>query len=175
MPGRFNKLIAPIRRWRAETPARRNGSRVTHCFYCGAAFTGTGRRQRTIDHRYPRSHGGGDGLDNVVFACRACNERKADQSEDEFVAEEDDPREIFLRLAFDDIREACAWMRRVWDGTEGQDGYVSLEVAPDLARANDLPLPMEFLGVSSRISPRELTEAVVGHQLAADALEASLP
>ena len=47
--------------------------------------------------------------------------------------EEDDPKEIFLRLAFDDIREACDLMRTVWDGTEGQDGYVSLEVEPGLA------------------------------------------
>ena len=51
----------------------------------------------------------------------------------EVLAEEDDPREIFLRLAFDDIREACDLMRSVWDGTEGQDGYVSLEVEPALA------------------------------------------
>ncbi|HEV2901988.1 MAG TPA: transaldolase [Gaiellaceae bacterium] len=51
----------------------------------------------------------------------------------EVLAEEDDPKEIFLQLAFDDIREACDLMRTVWDGTEGQDGYVSLEVEPGLA------------------------------------------
>jgi transaldolase len=51
----------------------------------------------------------------------------------EVLAEVDDPTEIFLRLAFDDIREACDLMRTVWDGTEGQDGYVSLEVEPGLA------------------------------------------
>jgi transaldolase len=51
----------------------------------------------------------------------------------EVLAEEDDPKEIFLRLAFDDIREACDLMRSVWDRTEGQDGYVSLEVEPALA------------------------------------------
>jgi transaldolase len=51
----------------------------------------------------------------------------------EVLVEEDDPKEIFLRLAFDDIREACDLMRRVWDGTEGQDGYVSLEVEPGIA------------------------------------------
>ncbi len=51
----------------------------------------------------------------------------------EVLAEEDDLREIFLRLAFDDIREACDLMRQVWDVTEGQDGYVSLEVDPGLA------------------------------------------
>jgi transaldolase len=51
----------------------------------------------------------------------------------EVLAEEDDLKEIFLRLAFDDIREACDLLRRVWDGTEGLDGYVSLEVDPHLA------------------------------------------
>ena len=51
----------------------------------------------------------------------------------EVLADEDDPKEIFLRLAFDDIREACDLMRTVWDGTEGQDGYVSLEVEPSIA------------------------------------------
>ncbi len=51
----------------------------------------------------------------------------------EVLAEGDDPKENFLRLAFDDIREACDLMRTVWDGTEGQDGYVSLEVEPGIA------------------------------------------
>ena len=45
----------------------------------------------------------------------------------------DDLREIFFRLAFDDIREACALMRQAWDVTEGQDGYVSIDVDPILA------------------------------------------
>ena len=45
----------------------------------------------------------------------------------------DDAKEIFFRLAFDDVREACALMRSAWDVTEGQDGYVSLEVDPNLA------------------------------------------
>ena len=52
----------------------------------------------------------------------------------EVLAEIDDPKEVFLRLAFDDIAEACDLMRTVWDGTEGLDGYVSLEVDPDFAR-----------------------------------------
>jgi transaldolase len=49
------------------------------------------------------------------------------------LAEVDDPKEIFLRLAFDDIRDACDLMREAWDRTEGQDGYVSLEVEPGIA------------------------------------------
>jgi len=51
----------------------------------------------------------------------------------EVLAEGDDLKEIFFRLASDDIREACDLMRKVWDVTEGQDGYVSLEVEPGLA------------------------------------------
>jgi len=49
------------------------------------------------------------------------------------LSETDDLTEAFFRLAFDDIREACDLMKRVWDVTEGQDGYVSLEVDPKLA------------------------------------------
>jgi transaldolase len=51
----------------------------------------------------------------------------------EVLSETDDLTEIFFRLAADDIREACDLLSRVWDVTEGQDGYVSLEVEPRLA------------------------------------------
>jgi transaldolase len=51
----------------------------------------------------------------------------------EVLDEEDELKEIFLRLAFDDIREACDLLRSVWDRTEGLDGYVSLEVDPNFA------------------------------------------
>jgi transaldolase len=45
----------------------------------------------------------------------------------------DDPKEIFWRLAVDDIREACDLLRPVWDEGNGKDGWVSLEVDPNLA------------------------------------------
>ena len=51
----------------------------------------------------------------------------------EVLAEEDDATEIFVRLASDDVREACDLLRSVWDGSEGLDGYVSFEVEPGLA------------------------------------------
>ena len=47
--------------------------------------------------------------------------------------ETDDAREIFVRLAVDDVRAACDVLGPVWDRTEGADGYVSLEVDPGLA------------------------------------------
>lgn len=51
----------------------------------------------------------------------------------EVLREEDDPTEIFLQLAMEDIRRACDVLRPVWDGGDGEDGYVSLEVDPTLA------------------------------------------
>jgi transaldolase len=51
----------------------------------------------------------------------------------ECLDELDDPREIFFRLALEDIRDACDVLRQVWDEGKGQDGYVSMEVDPDLA------------------------------------------
>ena len=51
----------------------------------------------------------------------------------ELSAELDDPKEIFWQLAKDDIRDACDILRPVWDEGEGKDGWVSLEVDPDVA------------------------------------------
>ena len=51
----------------------------------------------------------------------------------EVLAEEEDPKEVFLRLAVQDVRNACDVLRPVWDGGRGQDGYVSIEVDPNLA------------------------------------------
>jgi transaldolase len=51
----------------------------------------------------------------------------------ELSAEHDDPKEIFWRLAVDDIRDACDILRPVWDEGKGKDGWVSLEVDPNLA------------------------------------------
>jgi transaldolase len=51
----------------------------------------------------------------------------------ELLKTEDDPTEIFLHLAMEDIRRACDLMHPVWERTDGVDGYVSLEVDPTLA------------------------------------------
>jgi len=56
-----------------------------------------------------------------------------DEQLKEVLAEEDDPKEVFLRLAIKDVQDACDLFRPVWDGGAGQDGYVSIEVDPNLA------------------------------------------
>jgi transaldolase len=53
------------------------------------------------------------------------------------LAEEDDPKEVFLRLAVQDVRDACDVLRQVWDGGGGKDGYVSIEVDPNFAYDTD--------------------------------------
>jgi transaldolase len=51
----------------------------------------------------------------------------------EVLEEEDDLKEVFLKLAVQDVKEACDLLRPIWDGGQGQDGYVSIEVDPNLA------------------------------------------
>ena len=56
-----------------------------------------------------------------------------DEQLGELLKTEDDPTEIFLQLAMEDIRRACDLMKPVWEQTDGVDGYVSIEVDPTLA------------------------------------------
>ena len=51
----------------------------------------------------------------------------------EVSATESEPKEIFIALARDDIRDACDVLKPVWDEGNGKDGWVSLEVDPNLA------------------------------------------
>jgi transaldolase len=56
-----------------------------------------------------------------------------DEQIKELTATETEPKEIFLVLARDDIRGACDILRPVFDAGNGKDGWVSLEVDPNLA------------------------------------------
>ena len=49
----------------------------------------------------------------------------------------DDTREVFFALAIEDVKRACDLLRPVWEQTAGVDGFVSLEVDPDLAYERD--------------------------------------
>jgi transaldolase len=48
-------------------------------------------------------------------------------------ASDADARSVFLQLAMRDVATACDLLRPVWAGTQGGDGYVSIEVDPSLA------------------------------------------
>ena len=48
-----------------------------------------------------------------------------------------DAQAIYETLAVEDVQAACDVLRPVWEETSGRDGFVSLEVAPELARDAD--------------------------------------
>jgi transaldolase len=56
-----------------------------------------------------------------------------DRQLQELARKEDDPKEIFWAIARDDIRDACDIFMPVYEETGGQDGFVSLEVEPEIA------------------------------------------
>ena len=86
---RWKALRAAVRaRWRAWRVASANRAAASTCFYCGVRFAPAGPDHRTVDHRVPTSRGGSQGLGNLVFACYACNQRKRDRPEPDFVASE---------------------------------------------------------------------------------------
>jgi hypothetical protein len=47
------------------------------CGYCGVSEVESGAAL-TVDHFQPRSRGGTDNLENLVYCCHACNEFKGD-------------------------------------------------------------------------------------------------
>ena len=49
----------------------------------------------------------------------------------------DETRDVFYALAVEDVKRACELLRPVWERTDGVDGFVSLEVDPDLAYERD--------------------------------------
>jgi transaldolase len=53
----------------------------------------------------------------------------------EVLKSETEPKEVFLALAVQDIQDACDVLRPIWDqvGENARDGWVSLEVDPNLA------------------------------------------
>jgi transaldolase len=55
----------------------------------------------------------------------------------ELLAEEEDGKEIFLKLSAGDVEQACKLLRKVWDSSDGTDGYVSWEVDPGIAFDRD--------------------------------------
>src|SRR3954470_13132877 len=64
----------------------------------------------------------------------------ADEYDDQIarlVAEDADARSIYQAIAIQDVQEAADVLRPVFDETGGYDGYVSLEVDPDLAFDTD--------------------------------------
>ncbi|MBV9231073.1 MAG: transaldolase [Chloroflexi bacterium] len=56
-----------------------------------------------------------------------------DEQMSELIKEDKSTNEIYEALVIKDIRTVADLLRPIYDSTEGKDGYVSLEVSPDLA------------------------------------------
>jgi transaldolase len=69
----------------------------------------------------------------TIFQKALAHGNEYDEQLREVLAHQDDLKEVFLTLAITDVKDACDLLRPVWDGGEGKDGYVSIEVDPNLA------------------------------------------
>ena len=69
----------------------------------------------------------------TIFQAAIADGNAYDEQLREILKTETDPKEVFLQLACRDIQAACEELRRVHDEGGGRDGWVSLEVDPNLA------------------------------------------
>jgi transaldolase len=56
-----------------------------------------------------------------------------DAYDEQIAASDGDARSVFLQLAMRDVTDACDLLHPVWERTKAGDGYVSIEVDPNLA------------------------------------------
>ncbi len=70
----------------------------------------------------------------TIFQAAIAEGDTYDEQLRELLRSQTDPKEVFLALARDDVREACGLMIDLWQRTAPiRDGWVSLEVDPNLA------------------------------------------
>jgi transaldolase len=69
----------------------------------------------------------------TIFQSAIADGDSYDEQLREILKEETEPKEVFLQLAVRDIRGACDLLKQVHDEGDGKDGWVSLEVDPNLA------------------------------------------
>lgn len=84
-----------------------------------------------------------------------------------------DARGIYRAIATQDVRDACDLLRPVYDATGGADGFVSLEVDPDLAHDADgtLAQAIEYHG---RVDRPNLMIKIPGTRAGRPAIEEAL-
>ncbi|HEY0632169.1 MAG TPA: transaldolase [Thermoleophilaceae bacterium] len=68
---------------------------------------------------------------------KALDSDSYDEEMREVMDEETDDKEVFFKLAVTDVKNACDVLRPVWDEGKGRDGWVSLEVDPNVASDTD--------------------------------------
>jgi transaldolase len=93
-----------------------------------------------------------------------------DEQLNELAAQGCDVNETFWALAQQDISEACEVFRPVWDGGQGRDGYVSLEVDPRLAY-DTLPTYREAMRLHDELEKPNLMVKIPGTKPGLAAIE----
>ena len=69
----------------------------------------------------------------TIFQSAIADGDSYDEQLREILKDETEPKEVFLQLAVRDIQGACDLLKQVHDEGYGKDGWVSLEVDPNLA------------------------------------------
>jgi transaldolase len=69
----------------------------------------------------------------TIFQSAIADGDSYDEQLKEVLKDETEPKEVFLQLAVRDIQGACDLLKQVHDEGSGKDGWVSLEVDPNLA------------------------------------------
>jgi transaldolase len=85
----------------------------------------------------------------------------------------DDTKEVFFALAIEDIKRACDVLSPVWDKTNGIDGFVSLEVDPDLAYERTATF-QQAKQLSERVDRKNLYVKIPATQPGLGAIEDSI-
>jgi transaldolase/glucose-6-phosphate isomerase len=93
------------------------------------SLTQTGELQRLVDEFCLR----GVTSNPAIFEKAILGSPEYDDQIEELARGGADARSIYQAIAIQDVQEACDVLRSVYDSTDGYDGYVSLEVDPDLA------------------------------------------
>ncbi|MEA2404801.1 MAG: transaldolase [Thermoleophilaceae bacterium] len=91
----------------------------------------------------------------------------------EVIEHETDPKEVFLKLALQDIRDACDLLRTVWDEGNGRDGYVSMEVDPNLAMQTG-PTVAEALRIHKLVERPNLLVKIPATEPGLEAIEETI-
>ena len=86
----------------------------------------------------------------------------------------DDTREVFFSLAIEDIKRACDVLRPVWERTNGIDGFVSLEVDPDLAYERTATYE-QARGLTEKVGRKNLYVKIPATEPGVGAIEDSIP
>ncbi len=85
----YERLVPAIRSSRSEItdPIRSEAEEfarrvMPYCYLCGVQFdfAASDHLQFTLDHIWPRAYGGNSDLENLLGACKSCNETKGDSA-----------------------------------------------------------------------------------------------